>query len=136
MKSATRWFGAIGFLLLSAIAVEAAQLLMTDHRACRYCAQFNREVGKVYSKTEAGELAPLRRVSRLKKWPADLAAITPAYHTPVFILVEDGREVGRFAGYVGEEAFWQQLNPLLAKLQQPAADGLPDFQASGRSGLF
>ena len=136
MKSATRWFGAVGLLLLSAIAVEAAQLLMTDHRACRYCAQFNREVGKAYSKTEAGELAPLRRVSRLKKWPADLAAITPAYHTPVFILVEDGREVGRFAGYVGEEAFWQQLNPLLAKLQQPAAEGLPNFQASGRSGLF
>jgi thioredoxin-related protein len=128
--------GTLGFLLLSSIPSGAAQLLMTEHRACRYCAQFNREVGKVYSETEAGELAPLRRVSRLKKWPADLAAITPAYHTPVFILVEDGREVGRFAGYVGEEAFWQQLNPLLAKLEQPAADGLPDFQASGRSGLF
>ena len=136
MKSATRWLGTLGFLLLSSIPSGAAQLLMTEHRACRYCAQFNREVGKVYSETEAGELAPLRRVSRLKKWPADLAAITPAYHTPVFILVEDGREVGRFAGYVGEEAFWQQLNPLLAKLEQPAADGLPDFQASGRSGLF
>jgi thioredoxin-related protein len=136
VKSATRWLGTLGFLLLSSIPSGAAQLLMTEHRACRYCAQFNREVGKVYSETEAGELAPLRRVSRLKKWPADLAAITPAYHTPVFILVEDGREVGRFAGYVGEEAFWQQLNPLLAKLEQPAADGLPDFQASGRSGLF
>jgi thioredoxin-related protein len=136
MKLASRYLAAIGLLLLSSIPSGAAQLLMTDHRACRYCAQFNREVGKVYSKTEAGELAPLRRVSRLKKWPADLAAITPAYHTPVFILVEDGREVGRFAGYVGEEAFWQQLNPLLAKLEQPAAGGLPDFQASGRSGLF
>jgi len=136
MKLASRYLAAIGLLLLSSIPSGAAQLLMTEHRACRYCAQFNREVGKVYSETEAGELAPLRRVSRLKKWPADLAAITPAYHTPVFILVEDGREVGRFAGYVGEEAFWQQLNPLLAKLEQPAADGLPDFQASGRSGLF
>ncbi len=136
MNSATRWVAGIGLLLLSAVASEAAQLLMTDHRACRYCAQFHREVGKVYSQTEAGRLAPLRRVSRLKKWPADLAAIDPAYHTPVFILVEDGREVGRFAGYVGEEVFWRQLNPLLAELQEPAAHGLPDLQATGRSGLF
>lgn len=136
MRLTIRWLAAIGLLLLSAIASEAAQLLMTDHRACRYCAQFHREVGKVYSQTEAGRIAPLRRVSRLKKWPADLAAVSPAYHTPVFILVEDGHEVGRFAGYVGEAVFWRQLNPLLAKLQEPTFDGLLDLQASGSSGLF
>jgi thioredoxin-related protein len=136
MNLAARGLTAIGLLLLSAIASEAAQLVMTDHRACRYCALFNREVGKAYSQTEAGSLAPLRRVSRLKKWPLDLAAITPAYHTPVFILVEDGREIGRFAGYVGEETFWRQLNPLLAKLQEPTIEESSDLQASGRSGLF
>lgn len=131
-----RWLGAIGFLLLSSISSEAAQLIMTDHRACRYCAQFHREVGKEFPQTEAGKIAPLRRVSRLKKWPADLAGITPAYHTPVFILVEDGQEIGRFAGYVGEQTFWQQLNPLLAKLEQASPEVIPDFQAQGRSGLF
>jgi len=136
MKRTTRWLAAIGLLLLSGVASEAAQLVMTDHRACRYCAQFNREVGKVYSQTEAGQLAPLRRVSRLKKWPSDLATITPAYHTPVFILVENGREVGRFAGYIGEEAFWQQLNPLLARLEPSPPDIIPDLRAGGRSGLF
>ena len=136
MKVATRWLTGLGLLFLSAIASEAAQLVMTDHRACPYCALFNREVGKGYSQTEAGRLAPLRRVSRLKKWPTDLAAITPAYHTPVFILVEDGREIGRFAGYVGEETFWRQLNPLLAKLQEPTSDAPSDTQGIGGSGLF
>jgi hypothetical protein len=61
-------------------------------------------------------VAPLRTVSPLKKWPADLAGIKRAPFTPVFILVDEGREVGRFAGYTTPQAFWSQLQPLIARL--------------------
>src|SRR5688500_16240905 len=81
---------------------DAAELVMLDDRACVYCRQFHREVGRDYSNTGAGETAPLRKVNRWRKWPEDLGAVAPAYFTPVFILVDEGREVGRFAGYTTE----------------------------------
>ena len=106
------------FTLLSApgFSANAAELVMTDSRACQYCRQFHREVGNTYGATPAGKLAPLRPISVYKKWPADLAGIRRAPYTPVFILVDNGREVGRFAGYKSREWFWSKLNPLLAKL--------------------
>ena len=107
---------AIALALLSALPASAAELIMVDSKACSYCAKFNREVTPGYGSTSAGQSAPLRKVSPYKKWPADLAGVTPAPFTPVFILVDKGREVGRFAGYDGEAKFWSRLKPLLAKL--------------------
>ena len=95
---------------------QAAELVMLDLRSCSYCAKFRRDVAPTYGTTEAGRVAPLRIVSPLKKWPEDLAGVRPAPYTPVFILVDQGREVGRFAGYTDAEAFWAKLNPLLARL--------------------
>ena len=100
---------------------------MVDQRACVYCVRFNRQIAETYPNTVAGQIAPLRRVSRLKKWPADLAGITPAYATPTFILIDEGREVGRFAGYSKPENFWMRLHPLLALLAPPTS-ALPDEQ--------
>ena len=94
----------------------SAELIMVAQRACGYCANFDRELGSQYDSTVAGQIAPLRRVSPLKPWPVDLAAVTPVHMTPVFIVVDGGKEVGRFPGYDGEEGFWQRLNPILAKL--------------------
>jgi thioredoxin-related protein len=109
---------------------SAAELVMVNSRACYYCARFHREVGKYYSETDAGRSAPLRKVSRLKKWPEDLSTVTPVYYTPVFILVEDGREVGRFPGYTDEESFWEHLNPLLAQLET-TPEAVPDRPTTG-----
>ena len=120
-----RIFALCAAMIPAAIApARAAELVMVDQRACVYCQKFNRQVAKSYAGSTAGQIAPLRRVSRFKKWPGDLAGVTPAYATPTFILVDDGREVGRFAGFAGPEWFWQRLNPLLASVQQgtgPAA---------------
>jgi thioredoxin-related protein len=107
---------AIVFALASIFPAQAAQLVMVDQRGCSYCVRFNKELAPAYASTPAGQIAPLRRVSPFKKWPADLANIKPITFTPVFILIDDGREVGRFFGYNGAENFWSQLNPLLAKL--------------------
>ena len=115
-----------GFAVLVALGAaslgQAAELVMVDSKACVYCMRFHREVGRTYAETAPGQIAPLRRVNRLKKWPADLADVTPVYYTPVFILVEEGREIGRFPGYATPEKFWSQLEPLLAKLEAPAPE--------------
>ena len=108
--------GAFALALLSALPARAAELIMVDSRACSYCARFNSEVAPGYAASAFGRTAPLRKVSPYKKWPADLAGVTPSPFTPVFILVDNGREVGRFAGYDGESKFWSRLQPLLKKL--------------------
>lgn len=97
---------------------QAATLVMVDWQACVYCRNFNREVAREYERSSAGQIAPLRRISVLKTWPADLHRVLPARGTPVFILVENGREIGRIRGYVGRKRFWAQLDPLLSKLQK------------------
>ena len=56
----------------------AAELVMVDLRTCTYCAKFRRRGCADLYATEAGKVAPLRRVSPLKRWPDDLAAIRPA----------------------------------------------------------
>ena len=106
----------VSLLAAPGFSASAAELVMTDSRACHYCRQFHREVGDTYAATPAGQAAPLRSVSPYRKWPADLASVRRAPYTPVFILVDNGREVGRFAGYNSREWFWSKLNPLLAKL--------------------
>ena len=106
---------AITLALLSALPAAAAELVMVESRLCSYCAKFNREVAPSYSATAAGRVAGLRKVSAFKKWPADLAGVTPAPFVPVFIVVDKGREIGRFAGYTNEATFWNRLKPLLRK---------------------
>jgi hypothetical protein len=108
------------FLIAGTLALPAwsAELVMVNSRACFYCARFQREVGRTYDESEAGQIAPLRKIDRLRKWPQDLSAVTPAYYTPVFILVDDGREIGRFPGYLNSESFWSRLKPLLAHLDR------------------
>jgi hypothetical protein len=39
--------------------------------------------------------------------------------TPVFVLVDGGREIGRIRGYPGEDHFWGLLGELMARLDPP-----------------
>jgi len=103
-------------ILFAASAAQAAELVMIDQRACTYCSKFRNDIAPTYNSTAAGQVAPLRTVSVLKKWPADLAGVKRARFTPVFIVVDKGREVGRFAGYTNPNTFWAKLNPLLGTL--------------------
>ena len=52
--------------------------------------------------------------------PSDCEIIANAPPAPTFVLVEDGRELGRIEGYPGEDFFWGLLGKLLEKLPQNA----------------
>ena len=107
---------ALAFFAAAASFAEAAQLVMIDSAACSYCQRFKHEVAPTYAATRFGENAPLRLVSVLKRWPEDLKAVTPMRFTPVFILVEHGKEVGRMYGYKGKDDFWARLEVLFTYL--------------------
>src|SRR5436853_4732558 len=89
-------------LLLFAQAARAAELVMFEQRSCVWCQKFDREIAPAYGKTAEGKRAPLHRVDIAQPIPADLAFIRRERFTPVFVLVNDGREIGRIRGYPGD----------------------------------
>ena len=106
-------------ILIAVTAVStsrAAELIMFHDVHCVWCARFDAEIGPLYGKTAEGQRAPLRRVDAGKPLPPDLAFIETERLTPVFVLIDQGSEIGRIRGYPGDDHFWGLLGTLLAKL--------------------
>jgi len=93
-------------------AALPADLVMVEQDGCHWCARWDKEISHIYPKTEEGKRAPLRRVN-LRDLPQDIDFMTRPVFTPTFVLVEDGKELGRIEGYAGDEFFWFLLGRLL-----------------------
>jgi hypothetical protein len=105
---------------LSAAARAAGlELVMVEQPGCAYCALWDAEVGPGYAKSSEGRAAPLRRIPLHGKPPADLVLAAPPVFTPTFILVRDGREIGRLEGYPGADFFWPMVADLIARADPP-----------------
>jgi hypothetical protein len=115
-------FGAM-FIALSLSNARAAELVMFEQAGCAWCEAFDREIAPVYGKTEEGQRAPLRRVDIAQNLPPDLAFLDVERLAPVFVLVDQGREIGRIRGYPGEDHFWGLLGVLMKKLDAPGTGG-------------
>jgi len=116
---------------------RAAELIMFERAGCPWCEAFDREIGPIYGKTEEGRRAPLRRVDIEENLPADLAFLDVERLTPLFILVDQGREIGRIRGYPGEDNFWGLLDALMKKLDASRTGGerAQRFGATSRANL-
>jgi hypothetical protein len=111
-------------LVFAATPARAAELIMFERAACPWCEAFDREIAPIYPKTASGKRAPLRRVDIYGKLPADLAFVQVERITPVFVLVDNGRELGRIRGYPGEDHFWGLFDAMVERtLGKPPADG-------------
>jgi hypothetical protein len=85
------------------LAEPALELVVFEADGCLYCEVLRREVAPVYRASAASRQAPLRffNVSRSDETAIALAdAITIA---PTVVLLRDGREAGRIAGYTGPD---------------------------------
>ena len=109
------------FMVLT--AAHAAELVMFKQTGCSWCEAFDRDIGTIYNKTDDSLRAPLRRVDISQALPADLSFIVVERLTPLFVLVDKGREIGRIRGYGGPEAFWTQLFMLMEKLDRAGTGG-------------
>jgi len=108
---------------LVAIAIAragAAELVMFEQAGCGWCGTFYREIGPAYPKTAEGQCAPLRRVNIDRPVPPDLSFIQVERLVPLFVLVNNGEEIGRIRGYPGEDPFWGLLSVLTKKLDAAA----------------
>lgn len=102
-------------LLWPAVA-PATELVMFERAGCVWCQRWDREVGANYAKTEEAKTLPLRRVDLDVAATGGISLASPVRYTPTFVVVDQGREVGRITGYISDEAFWGLLGALAAKL--------------------
>lgn len=91
---------------------SATALIMIEDAGCPYCARFDAEVRDGYVKSPEGTFAPLVRRPRRA---ADVAFLKGIVYSPTFVLLVEGREVGRIVGYQGSELFWMELAGLMQK---------------------
>lgn len=105
----------------------AAELVMFERLGCVWCLRWEREIGPIYPRTDEGRIAPLRHVSLDRGPPTGMNLAEPVFYTPTFVLMEDGREIGRITGYIGDDAFWGLLSGLVGKLPPKAgSEGAPN----------
>ena len=122
------------FSIFCAKSVRAAELLMFEDRGCPWCERWRKEVGVAYPKTAEGQRAPLRRLELRQARESSLQLAAPVTVYPTFVLVENGREVGRITGYPGADFFWGLLGELLAKLDR-GANANNDWRTCGTCGV-
>ncbi|MEM1300757.1 MAG: hypothetical protein AAGH68_15910 [Pseudomonadota bacterium] len=125
MKSITRLLTSALLAFGIATEVRAAELLMFEEDWCHWCERWDDEIGVIYNKTDEGRSAPLRRIDIHGTFPAEVTLVSRPQYTPTFILIEDGRELGRIEGYPGEDFFWGLLGRLLDRLPEEDTSAAP-----------
>ena len=111
-----RFAAVLALLLLAAPSARADMvLLMLEQAACEWCDRWNEEIGGAYALTEEGQQAPLQRRDIHEPLPEDIELSARAHFTPTFVLLEQGREVGRISGYPGPDFFYPMLARLIAQ---------------------
>ena len=129
-----RWFAAVLMLLSVSLwatrSVEAAELLMFESPGCSWCAQWRAEVGPGYPKSDEGKRAPLRMLPLAQASSSGVQLAAPVVMSPTFVLVDDGREVGRIVGYPGADFFWGLLSQMIAKLGRASETEMPLMRLS------
>lgn len=104
-------------VLIQVLPAQAAELVMYRTAGCPYCAAWDRAIGPIYPKTDIGKRAPLRHADIGSRNLPGVVLKSPVRFTPTFVLVDDGRELGRIEGYPGEDFFWGLLERLMLQHQ-------------------
>lgn len=123
LSGSLRLFALALWMTVMTWPAQAAELVMFEQQGCEWCQIWHSEIGPVYAKTAEGRKAPLRRVDIFDPVPDDLKHIEPGRFTPTFVLLDNGREVGRIRGYPGEDFFWGLLGELIEKLDDAGSSG-------------
>lgn len=91
------------------------ELIAFEAPGCRYCPVFRRDVAPSYAASRAGKAAPLRFVDLNDAAAGRFKLASPVTIVPTLVLVRDGVEIARIAGYVGRENMHHILDTLLPR---------------------
>ena len=105
----------INTIFLFNTPASAAELVMFESESCEWCEVWDEEIGVAYDKTIESKVIPLRKVDIDDEPHADFKHLEGLIYTPTFVVMDNGKELGRIIGYPGEDFFWQYLNEILTK---------------------
>ena len=104
------------FLFLSKSTFAENKLLMITADYCIYCQIWEKEIGKIYPKTEISKSFPLERIELDEYLFDNDINDTNNYETkitPTFVFYRGNNEIGRISGYSSAEMFWWQVDEIL-----------------------
>lgn len=84
---------------------DSFELIMFTTSICAYCAIFEKEIGEAYDSHELTKKAPLIRINLDEYGTGPYHLTKPLRYAPTFILMNNGKEVGRLTGHMDQFIF-------------------------------
>jgi thioredoxin-related protein len=90
------------------------ELIVFEHPDCAYCRIFRQIIAPSYQSSPRAPQAPLRYVDIAKSDIGGLHLSESIDTLPTAVLMKDGREEGRIAGYWGRDSFLRMLAHIMS----------------------
>ena len=97
----------------SSFAKDNSLLLMITDKTCLICMVWEKQIGKIYPKTEIANKFPLSRIEMNDFVNYYKHKIKKTNITPTFIFIRNNNEKGRIEGYTSPEMFWWQVDEII-----------------------
>ena len=101
------------FLLFLSKMSYAEKLYMLTDKSCLYCMVWEKEIGKIYPKTNISKKYPLTRVFVNNDVKNLKQKIFKTNLTPTFVFYKARKEIGRIEGFSSPEMFWWQVDEII-----------------------
>jgi thioredoxin-related protein len=95
----------------------AMELVVFEHPDCAYCPAFRNSIAPRYQGSPQAAEAPLRFVDIVTTDTSRYGLRAPITMVPTAVLVKDGREVDRIAGYWGPDNFLKMVAYIRSKAE-------------------
>ena len=92
---------------------ENSLLLMVTDKTCLICMIWEKQIGKIYPKTEIANKFPLSRIEIKDFVNYSKHKLKKTNITPTFIFIRNNNEQGRIQGYTSPEMFWWQVDEIV-----------------------
>tara|TARA_Y100000766_G_scaffold57448_1_gene46979 strand:- start:3 stop:383 length:381 start_codon:yes stop_codon:yes gene_type:complete len=103
----------ITLIFQSVNAKDTSLMIMITDKNCLYCIVWEKQIGKIYPKTEIAKKFPLHRIEVKNFVNYTKYDLKKTNITPTFIFIKNDNEVGRIEGYTNPEMFWWQVDEII-----------------------
>ena len=107
------FFFFITSIFQSVAAKDTSLMIMITDKNCLYCIVWEKQIGKIYPKTEIAKKFPLHRIEVKNFVNYTKYDLKKTNITPTFIFIKNDNEVGRIEGYTNPEMFWWQVDEII-----------------------
>ena len=92
---------------------DVSLMLMVTEKTCFVCKIWEKQIGKIYPKTDIANRFPLSRIELKEFVSYSKIKLKKTKITPTFIFIKNNNEKGRIIGYTNPEMFWWQVDEIV-----------------------